>query len=192
MSTNGFISMGEHVITDYPILPGTDNIVSPYGSNINTSLGGSVRYTEFTTDHPQMVRVSDFINEVTGHDFHGNTMMIVYWDSVGQGTIVSLLLASLSKNYTFLPSHFQYSSSTFQTVLITDGSASYAVLIYDCGRLGWTGATIGWSSTGSVYEEHPLSGSNSVDIDCEYSDHFSAVVYRLGKIRMDSQPFSSV
>ena len=94
MSTNGFISMGERVITDYPILPGTENIVSPYGSNINTSLGGSVRYTEFTTDHPQMVRVSDFINEVTGHDFHGTTMMIVYWDSVAEGTIVSLLLAS--------------------------------------------------------------------------------------------------
>ena len=75
----------------------------------------------------------------------------------------------------------QYSGNTFQAVLITDGSASYAVFIYECGRVGWSGATIGWAETGSVYEVHALSGAESSDVDCEYSSYSSAIAYRIGE-----------
>ena len=73
------------------------------------------------------------------------------------------------------------SSSTFQAVLITDGSSSYAVFIYDCGGMEWGGATIGWAETGFYYEKHYLSGSRSASIGCKYSSNFSAVIYRIGE-----------
>ena len=74
----------------------------------------------------------------------------------------------------------QFTTSNFQCVLITDGSTSYAVFIYECNGMGWSGATIGWAASSSLYEEHPLSGSSSSSlIGCRYSSTYSAVVYRL-------------
>ena len=70
-------------------------------------------------------------------------------------------------------------TSTFQCVLITDGSAPYAVFFYECGGMEWDGANIGWQATNSLYQRHPLSGSRSADIGCEYSSFYSGIVYRL-------------
>ena len=86
-------------------------------------------------------------------------------------------IASLIKVFSF--EYFpQFVTSTFQAVLITDGSDSYAVFIYQCGGMGWGGATIGWSYSISLYEEHSLSeGSNSDDIGCRYSSTSSAIIY---------------
>ena len=85
--------------------------------------------------------------------------------------------------FTELHSSFDSQSitSTFQAVLITDGSASYAVFIYQCRGMGWGGATIGWAYSGSVYEKHSLSGSNSASIGCEYSSNASAVIHKIGE-----------
>ena len=73
----------------------------------------------------------------------------------------------------------QFTTSTFQCVLITDGSASYAVFIYDCGGMEWGGAEIGWQATSSLYQKHNLSGYYSTDVGCAYSSSYSAIVYRL-------------
>ena len=76
--------------------------------------------------------------------------------------------------------HLQSTTSTFQTVLITDGSSSYAVFIYECGRMEWGGATIGWSEThDSIRETHSLSGRDSSDIGCTNSNSYSFVIYNL-------------
>lgn len=76
----------------------------------------------------------------------------------------------------------QFATSTFQAVLITNGSSSYAVFTYECGEMEWSGATIGWAYSNSVYQRHPLSRSrNSDDIGCRYSSTSSIIVYRLGK-----------
>ena len=74
---------------------------------------------------------------------------------------------------------FQSTTVTFQAVLITDGSDSYAVFIYDCGGMGWGGATIGWQDSATLYREHYLSGSSSADVGCLYSNSNSAIVYKL-------------
>ena len=56
--------------------------------------------------------------------------------------------------------------------------------LYQCGGMGWGGATIGWAYSNSLYEKHPLSGfSNSSDIACEFSSNRSAIVYRLDRGR---------
>ena len=71
----------------------------------------------------------------------------------------------------------QFATSTFQAVLITDGYDSYAVFIYQCGGMEWGGATIGWSYSENLYEEHRLSGASSNDIGCSYSSTSSAIIY---------------
>ena len=73
----------------------------------------------------------------------------------------------------------QLETVTFQAVLITDDVTSYAVFIYECGGMGWGGATIGWEANGTLYREHPLSGYSSADVGCEYSSTYSAIVYRI-------------
>ena len=75
----------------------------------------------------------------------------------------------------------QFTTSTFQAVLITDGSASYAVFIYDCGGMEWDGAIIGWAKSSTLYEKHTLSGFSSDEIGCRYSSSYSAVIYRVDR-----------
>lgn len=70
-------------------------------------------------------------------------------------------------------------TSTFQAVLISDGAASYAVFIYECGGMGWGGAEIGWQSSKTDADEHKVSGAKSADIGCRYSMSHSAIVFRL-------------
>ena len=83
--------------------------------------------------------------------------------------------------HSLLPVPIQFITSTFQAVLITDGSASYAVFIYDCGGMEWDGAIIGWAKSSTLYEKHTLSGFSSDDIGCRYSSSYSAVIYRVDR-----------
>ena len=76
-------------------------------------------------------------------------------------------------------------TNTFQAILITDGTDSYAVFIYECGGMEWGGGVIGWQDSSSNYVSHYLSGrSNSNNIGCLYSSSYSAVVY---KLKLDSE-----
>ena len=83
-------------------LPGYFSIVSPYLANISVGLVGSVRMTGFTTDHPQMSEISDFIQYQTGGDsFIGTRMMVAEWDRVaefdGNGVCSTHVLVKRSK-----------------------------------------------------------------------------------------------
>ncbi|CAI8020988.1 Alpha-tectorin [Geodia barretti] len=162
VNTNGFISLGTNDGGTSPSIPGSNSVISPYGADIDTRIAGMVRYTNgFTTSHPQMYSVSEFIRSNTeDYSFTGTRMMVVEWDGVAK-------LGGSS-----------FSTSTFQAVLITDGYDSYAVFIYQCGGMGWGGATIGWGYTTYLYEEHYLSeASYSNDIGCTYSSTSSAIIY---------------
>ena len=70
-------------------------------------------------------------------------------------------------------------TSTFQGILITDDITSYAVFIYECGGMGWGGATIGWEASSTHANVHSLNGEQSNDIGCMYSSNYSAVAFRL-------------
>ena len=82
--------------------------------------------------------------------------------------------------------NLQFTTNTFQGILITDGFNSYAVFIYECGGMGWDGGEIGWRDGSSEQVSHPLSDSfvsniyyYYIPIGCLYSDTYSAIVYRL-------------
>ena len=73
-------------------------------------------------------------------------------------------------------------TNTFQGILITDGTDSYAVFIYECGGMEWGGGVIGWQADPSHYAVHNSSGdSDNNKIGCLNSSTYSAIVYKLSK-----------
>ena len=84
--------MGTSPSATSPSIPGTNNIVSPYGRDIDTSIAGTVRYTRFSTTDFQLSTVSEFIEDETRDLFTGTRMMIAEWSGVAEynGNFVSL------------------------------------------------------------------------------------------------------
>jgi hypothetical protein len=93
--------------------------------------------------------------------FAGYWMMVAQWDAVhpfphswGSG--------GLSDDY----AEYLDQENTFQAIIITNGTSSYAIYIYNCDLMGWSGydtyATIGYNLNGD-YENHYLSGSLSAN-----------------------------
>ena len=79
-------------------------------------------------------------------------------------------------------------TNTYQAVAITDGADSYAVFIYHCHLLQWTGLwnqpVIGFNAaTGSLYSNHPYSFlSNANEIAClsdDYGSNFTSVIFKI-------------
>lgn len=57
--------------------------------------------------------------------------------------------------------------NTWQAILTTNGTTSYAIFTYQCGSLSWSRATtIGYNAAGRIFENHPSSGRNARDIAC--------------------------
>ena len=75
--------------------------------------------------------------------------------------------------------YMQSVTNTFQSILITDGTDTYAVFIYECGGMEWGGGVIGWQDGPSLYVSQSSSGeSDNYDIGCQYSSSYSAIVYQ--------------
>ena len=78
--------------------------------------------------------------------------------------------------------HFSQ-SNTFQGIVITNRSKTYAVYTYHCDDMQWSdGSVIGFNAGGSYYANHPLSDSiEACDIDCVHSpgSEWNNVVYDL-------------
>ena len=54
-------------------------------------------------------------------------------------------------------------TNTFQAVLATNGSTSFALFIYKCGDLDWSGgATVGYGASTEMFSNHRLSGTGNV------------------------------
>ena len=73
--------------------------------------------------------------------------------------------------------------NTFQGIVITNGSKTYAVYTYHCNDIEWSdGSVIGFNAGGSYYANHPLSDSIAAsDIDCVHrpGSEWNNVVYDL-------------
>ena len=72
--------------------------------------------------------------------------------------------------------------NTFQAILITDGSKSYAVFTYRCEQLEWSDeATIGINTPDDIIINHPLSGTDLIDeIACIHVDSpWKNLIYEL-------------
>ena len=76
-------------------------------------------------------------------------------------------------------------TNRFQGVLITDGATSYAVFIYNCHDMEWSGnAIIGWQASSVLYATHSLSGTtNAKDVAClnTPTTSSSTLIYRVAQ-----------
>ena len=187
VSSDGYISMGERPrfnSANSLNLPGSDNVVAPFGADTNTVISGTVQYTSFARyPRGEVLRdVSAFIASETGESFEGKKMMLASWRKVSEHEGDSVRRAMFHwHNFALICILISsYSQSTTNDFQCADGIASYAVFIYECGGMEWGGGVIGWQANSSIFEEHFLSDKpNSNVIGCWYSNSYSAVVYRL-------------
>ena len=72
-------------------------------------------------------------------------------------------------------------SNTFQGILISNGTSSYAVFIYDCTNMEWGGGVIGWQQSTTQYASHSNSGLiSSNEAVCGFQTiSFTSLVYRI-------------
>ena len=53
--------------------------------------------------------------------------------------------------------------NSYQAIITTDGSRSYAIYTYDCNKMGWSGsgvddyAAVGFDANGELFQNHPAS-----------------------------------
>ena len=77
-----------------------------------------------------------------------------------------------------------FQANTYQAVVITDGSESYAVFTYMCDLMQWSGLyrypTIGFRAAGTLFSNHPLTGQEEANsIDCIDGNQYNNVPYKL-------------
>ena len=193
VGTDGWISFGRALNNSNPALFPTNAAdvfwtftVAPFWSNLDTSQGGNVSWEihNISLSHELIETVNNFIHDEYGDvNFNGTWMLLGFWEDVtpsGKSSPVSILMSPFIPQTMYFP---YIQSSTFQAVLITNSTQSYAVFTYKCGELSWSeNATIGFNVPIGPYKNHPLSDA-AVDPDtiaCVHMDSvWNNVIYNL-------------
>ncbi|CAI8032996.1 Low-density lipoprotein receptor-related protein 1, partial [Geodia barretti] len=155
------MSFGEQFPVYSPeLFPGTTAtvhfgyLVAPYWVDGDLRRGGNITWEILTSGGSEIAdqylgQVSQFIEVQQNATFVGNWMLMV--------------------NYMRVPPFLSsFPTNTFQAVLITNGTNSYAVFTYECPEVQWGNyATIGFNAGGTYFENHEFSGSTDAPtIDC--------------------------
>jgi len=76
---------------------------------------------------------------------------------------------------------FSEQMNTYQAVLATDGTSSYAIFTYRCGDINWArSSSIGYNAPGGIFLNHPLAGGpGAANIDCSGSQTWTNLLYNL-------------
>jgi hypothetical protein len=116
--------------------------VAPFFTDIDISFGiGQIIYAVYNDTIPEGIlsSVNSVINEHMLTDFKAEWLLVATWENVpefGSGS---------SNNQT----------NTFQGILATDFSRSFAVFTYKCGDLTFSGgATIGFATEDGLFANH--------------------------------------
>ena len=90
--------------------------------------------------------------------------------------------------------YFYFQTNTFQGIVITDGTTSFAVFIYKCGDLNWeSGTSIGFSAAGDLFANHPFAGRPDAQLlDCinQPANDYVNVIYAISSISAIPPPIS--
>ena len=82
---------------------------------------------------------------------------------------------------------FFFKGNSFQSIVATDGTLSYAIFTYQCGELNWLRfnyASIGFGITQDFFANHKLSLTPDVnDIACAGITEWSNVVYQVRELQ---------
>ena len=78
-----------------------------------------------------------------------------------------------------------FQTNTYQAVIITDGLSSFALFIYNCQQMEWSGEVgIGVNGDGRFYANHILSKSETAhEVAClnSPSSNWNNILYQLRK-----------
>ena len=137
---------------------------------------------------------SELFNQVIFITSQAHAMQPCNWSYSYLGKIVSVMssfhFGELVVCYLVLCVNLhssQLQTNSFQGILITDGSTSYAVFTYRCGYMGWSDEpTLIGFRTGSYYTTNSFSGNSANDIACANSPEsvWTNVFYTLGNSSM--------
>ena len=109
------------------------------------------------------------INNKMGTEFSGSWMLLAEWKDIPlyrrSPELVSYWrLILLTIYYDFLSLQQR---NTFQGLVITDFNSSYAVFIYKCSDLEFSGgANIGFTAGNVLFSNHRVSGKRAKNIAC--------------------------
>ena len=145
---------------------------APFWSDVDLRLEGSASWEVHTLQQSGDLidDVSYLIQENLDPLFYGQWMMVGYWENVhpfphGSGSTNPFLQNvwyTCATTIFDLCIHVVYSfvqNNTFQAILITNGTKSYAVYTYKCGEMQWGDeSTIGFNAGADYYENHDITG----------------------------------
>jgi hypothetical protein len=116
-----------------------ESLVAPFFTDINIASGiGQISYEVHndSTSQSLLSSVDSVINNNIQTNFHGEWLLVAKWDNVPH--------ISGGNN-----------TNTFQGILVTDFSRSFAVFTYKCGDLTFSGgATIGFATEDGLFANH--------------------------------------
>jgi hypothetical protein len=150
--TNGYFTFDGY--DDYsPYDFGTENrsLVAQFFSDIDISNGrGQIRYEIHTeaTSMEILSKVNQLIQNCTGKHFRGNWLLVATWEDT--------------------PWYGETIPNTFQGMIVTDSTTSFAVSTYKCGDLTFTqSASVGFGTEDGLYANHQFIRRGSPDkISC--------------------------
>ena len=176
------MSFGEQFPVYSPeLFPGTTAtvhfgyLVAPYWVDGDLRRGGNITWEILTSGGSEIAdqylgQVSQFIEVQQNATFVGNWMLMVNYMRVPPFLSVSICSKTKVSFVTFIDLTLlqSFPTNTFQAVLITNGTNSYAVFTYECPEVQWGNyATIGFNAGGTYFENHEFSGSTDAPtIDC--------------------------
>ena len=111
--------------------------------------------------------------------------MVVFWDAVhpyfgaSNPEVNSVSFMHICYFVVLLCLRTLLQENSFQAILITDGTYSYTIFIYDCNLTEWdNGVTIGYSAAGDPYYNNDPSSSEVACLNLPDSN-YSNVIYLL-------------
>ena len=155
-----------------------------YFTDIDVSGLGQIDYEIHTTATSQSIltQVNSLISEHKQTQFNGEWLLVATWDGVPPyRDYTNVCFCSFRELHDLIKVFLQI--NTFQGVLVTDCSRSFAVFTYFCGEMGFSnGATIGFVTGDGLFANHPASQRGSVQsIAClnEPASPWVNVVYEI-------------
>ena len=181
------ISFGQQFTEWFPSIFPYSNyaLVAPFWDDTDLSSTGAVYYEVITRDNGLSVidQVDTYISNNQSISFSADWILVVKWLNVcpdGDHFCSSTQV----KYFAFFLIVFSYQPNTFQAVIASDGSLSYAVFTYQCNLIKWTlyNAAVGYTDGLNFFQNHPLSRtSDVVNIDCvnQPASNWSNVAYKI-------------
>ncbi|XP_065884099.1 mucin-like protein isoform X2 [Dysidea avara] len=194
VSTNGVISFSRPFYYWWPFpFPGfyylrRFHVVAPYWSDNDIRREGEVSYEIFekgrsSYDDVLLDRVNTYLTANMMTNFSGTFMILAEWRDVHPYPHGSSYFYYFQIYYPTIRS-FTNQMNTYQAVVITDGSESYAVFTYMCDLMKWSGLynnpTIGFNAAGTFFANHPLTANRDANqIDCTGEHQYNNVMYKI-------------